>query len=64
MSSPWMFDLISQPLSDLNLDIRKITLVCDKTKYIERMKLDCRREEQVNLPDSMDEYYNLVIKKH
>ena len=62
MSSPWMFDLITKPLSDLTLDIRKITLICDKKKHIERMKLDGRREEQANFPDSMDKYYNLGAK--
>jgi len=31
MSSTWMFDLITEPLSDLEIDICKIALVCDKS---------------------------------
>ncbi|SKC81962.1 AAA family ATPase [Maledivibacter halophilus] len=59
MNSMWMFDLITEPLSDLTLDIRKIALVCAKEQHMKRMKLDGRRDEQANFPDSMDNYYKL-----
>lgn len=59
LSSTWMFDLITEPLSDLKLDIRKIALVCDKEQHIQRMKSAGRRAEQANFPDSMDKYYKL-----
>lgn len=59
MSRAWMFDLITEPLSDLTLDIRKIALVCDREQHIERMKLDGRRDEQANFPEPMDDYHKL-----
>lgn len=59
MHSTWMFDLITEPLSDLTFDIREIAIVCDKEQHIERMKLDGRRNEQANFPESMDNYYKL-----
>jgi adenylate kinase family enzyme len=61
MSSIWMFDLITEPLSDLTFDTHKIAIICDKEKHIERMKLDGRRDEQVNSPDSMDKYLKLGV---
>lgn len=59
MSSTWMFDLITEPLSNMTLDIRKIALVCDREQYIERIKSDDRRDELVSFPSSMDNFYTL-----
>lgn len=59
MSSSWMFDLITEPLSDIEFRLYKIALVCDKDAHIERMQKDERREEQANSPDSMEPYYQL-----
>lgn len=59
MSSTSMFDLITKPLSNMSLDIRKIALICDKDQYIERMKSDGRRDDQINFPYPIDNFYKL-----
>lgn len=55
----WIFDLITGPLMDLELDIRKISLVCHRDEYIRRMKADDRRDELINNSQSMEDFYNI-----
>lgn len=54
-----MFDLVTEPLSDLAFDTLKIAIICDKEKHIERMIIDGRRSEQANTPDFTDKYLKL-----
>lgn len=59
ISSEYMFDLVIKPLSDMEFDLVKIALVCDREVHIERMRKDNRREEQINSPYSMAPFYKL-----
>jgi adenylate kinase family enzyme len=59
MSSPRMFGIITEALVDIKFDLYKIALVCDRDAHIKRMRLDKLRNEQVELPDSMEPYYHL-----
>lgn len=55
----WMFDVVIDQLFDVQFEVIKVVLICDREQHTSRMKLDGRREEQVNFPDSMDKYYDL-----
>ena len=60
MHSEFMFDLITEQIADKDYDLIKIALVCsDKKIYIERMRKDGRREEQIEEADNMRRFYQL-----
>ena len=62
MHAAWMFDLVSSPLSDIDLEIYRIALVCDQAQHVDRMRNDDRRDEQISATDSSEEFYNLGAK--
>ncbi|MCR3923534.1 MAG: AAA family ATPase [Firmicutes bacterium] len=62
INSATMFDLITEPLKDLDFELYKIALVCSTDAHVKRLKSDNRREEQVAAPDSMTSYYHLGAK--
>jgi adenylate kinase family enzyme len=60
MHSKFMFDLITEQIVDKDYELIKIALVCsDKNIYIERMRNDRRREEQIKEADDMKLYHQL-----
>ena len=56
MSSAGMFDLISDPLSDLPLQLTKIALVCDSPELQRRLSVDGRRQTQIQSPPQGDAF--------
>lgn len=57
MHSDFMFDLVTKQISHKNYALYKIVLVCeDAGVFVERMKRDGRRDEQVNGVVDMDAY--------
>ncbi len=60
MHSKFMFDLITEQIVDEDYELIKIALVCsDKEIYIERMRKDGRREEQIEEADNMERFHQL-----
>lgn len=60
MHSEFMFDLITEQIADKDYELIKIALVCsDEKSYIERMRYDRRREEQIEEADNMKRFYQL-----
>jgi hypothetical protein len=62
MHSNFMFDLITEQIVDKDYELIKIALVCsDKNIYLERMRSDGRREEQIEEADDMRRFHQLNI---
>ncbi len=60
MHSEFMFDLITEQIADNDYELIKIALVCsDKNVYVERMRKDQRREEQIKEADDMERFHQL-----
>ena len=60
MHSQFMFDLITEQIADKDYELIKIALVCsDKNMYVERMRNDRRREEQIKEADNMKRFHQL-----
>jgi hypothetical protein len=58
MKTTRMFELITVPLKDFDLNIVKIALVCDREDHVQRKIKDNRIEEQIYEKSSMENYYN------
>lgn len=54
-----MFDLITEPLNDLEMELVKIALVSDRESHVNRLKKDGRREEQILSKHCMSKYKKL-----
>ena len=60
MHSDFMFDLVTDRLDGAGYDLVKIALICtDRTIYVERMKKDGRRQEQIAQDVDMAQFARL-----
>ena len=60
MHNDFMFDLVTSHLTEKSYELIKIALVCSDTEiYIDRMKRDGRREEQLTADVDMQRFIQL-----
>ena len=61
MHSDFMFDLVTNQLKERDYELTKVALICsDREIYIDRMRKDGRREEQIAEADDMQRFNKLT----